>query len=522
MTPLLDSLTYVGIVMLILSQISEKITTFIRSYLRANEENLAIGRKKRSLKQKFNIGFRQLLSCLLLLDNNGKDKVLPRDKKYPAEAINKSQIKQETTEEGKVQVEFAITKLSLLIGFIIAVSFHADLFAIFNSTTPETVLTWNNVHLEFNFELLKTLFGCLCTAFLLSFGSKFFHDFLEIIYEIKLNKRRLTDPATYKSGDFVTLEERLKTTYFDPVWLTFERHKTILMERFKSVVTIERVFDSIGNSYLEIRLKENNDDFDKLQKYVFDYVVAGKSQVLHPSFIRIIANNKPVVAHVKTHLIGEEVDDTIELKTSGTLGFFAYEATKTAYDNNSKPTHFVTCAHVVTKKGDKVFGKKTESDEKHELGEVVEYFRNEWMDAALIKLNDDIVGKNILSTSKTMRLPVRDLSSKEKIEVWVDGAASDPMNGIVRSIENLIRVEYDDKIIELNDLIRISAINSNGTPIDSPISNKGDSGAVVFDTEMHPVGIIIAGSNLYSYAVPISRIENWLNIKVSDPNWLDT
>jgi hypothetical protein len=520
---LLDSLTYVGIVLLILSQISEKITTFIRSYLRANEEDLANGQRKGSLNQKFNLGIRQLLSCLLLLDKSSTDKARRRDKKNPAVAINKSQIKQETTEEGKVQVEFAITKLSLFVGFIIAVSFHADLFAIFNSATPETVLTWNNIHLGFNLELLKTLFGCLCTAFLLSFGSKFFHDLLEIVYEIKLSKRRLTDSATYKSGDFATLEERLKTAYFDPIWLTLERHKVILMGRFKSIVAIERVFNSEGNSYLEIRLRKNNDDFDKLQKYVFDYVAAGKPQVLQSAFIRIIDNSEPIVAQAKTHLMGEEVDDTIDLKTSGTLGFFAYDTTEISQNNNTKPTHFVTCAHVVTKIGNKVYGKKTNSDEKNELGEVIKYFRNEWIDAALIKLNDDVIGNNILPTSKSIRLPVRTLTSNEKIEVWLDGIASDPTNGIVRSIENLIRVEYgDDTAIELNDLIRISAINSNGTPKDQPISMGGDSGTVVFDTEMHPIGIIIAGSNLYSYAVPISRIESWLNIKVSDSNWLDT
>lgn len=302
----LDSLTYAGIVLLVLSQISEKITTFIRTYLKAG--SVFIGKPKRrsagrKLREKIGNGIRQLLNWLLILDR-GSD-------------LNRSKIQGETTTEGKDRVEFAITKLSVLIGVLLALAFHADLFAIFNNggKSPENLFTWDGFTWKiftpegFKWKdadgllsILKSVFGCFCAGFLLAFGSKFFHDLLEILYETKLARRNLTDPAIYQNTSLQQLTERLISPAIDPVWSTLERHRDILLRRYKSIISIERTFDSVGNSILDIRLDGTENEQEISEKYRFDFADRDGDKVLPRTRIRVIPNAALVIAQAKNKI----------------------------------------------------------------------------------------------------------------------------------------------------------------------------------------------------------------------------
>jgi len=81
--------------------------------------------------------------------------------------------------------ERRIFAISLISGELVSFSLKADLFAIINQgtfgwTTPTTGYSW--------------IIGCLFTGFFLSWGSKFWHDLLEILLEMK-NIRRVNVKA---------------------------------------------------------------------------------------------------------------------------------------------------------------------------------------------------------------------------------------------------------------------------------------------------------------------------------------
>jgi hypothetical protein len=94
--------------------------------------------------------------------------------------------------------ERRIFAISLISGGLVSFSLKADLFAVINQgtfgwNTPTTGYSW--------------IIGCLFTGFFLSWGSKFWHDLLEILLEMK-NIRRVNVKVK-------TLEEKQKEVEFD-------------------------------------------------------------------------------------------------------------------------------------------------------------------------------------------------------------------------------------------------------------------------------------------------------------------
>ena len=94
--------------------------------------------------------------------------------------------------------ERRIFAISLISGGLVSFSLKADLFAVINQgtfgwNTPTTGYSW--------------IIGCLFTGFFLSWGSKFWHDLLEILLEMK-NIRRVNVKVKM-------LEEKQKEVEFD-------------------------------------------------------------------------------------------------------------------------------------------------------------------------------------------------------------------------------------------------------------------------------------------------------------------
>jgi hypothetical protein len=48
----------------------------------------------------------------------------------------------------------------------------------------------------------------------------------------------------------------------------------------------------------------------------------------------------------------------------------------------------------------------------------------------------------------------------------------------------------------------------------STISEKGDSGSILFDENYHPFGLIIGGGNQFTYAVPLQDILEETNTQI--------
>src|SRR5690606_28958242 len=72
---------------------------------------------------------------------------------------------------------------------------------------------------------ILTIIGFLLTAFFLAFGSKFFHDLLDTLLQVKNLKRKLNDRETYSIETVQELEEQLKYTQVQLVRLAIEQNR---------------------------------------------------------------------------------------------------------------------------------------------------------------------------------------------------------------------------------------------------------------------------------------------------------
>jgi hypothetical protein len=103
-----------------------------------------------------------------------------------------TRIKGKTEAEESVR-ERKIIWLSLLSGLITAAALKADLIQILqqmNKTDAPALLGWQDFELR---ALPRTIFGIMISAGFLSFGSKFWHDLIDILLEIKNTKKTINN-----------------------------------------------------------------------------------------------------------------------------------------------------------------------------------------------------------------------------------------------------------------------------------------------------------------------------------------
>jgi hypothetical protein len=512
----LNSFIFTGITLLILSQVAEKITTFIRTYIRVLRIQIAEGNVGKSRQRVWAYVFRPLL----ILDN-GWD--LARGQ---LDNVSKSE---------EPRVEFAITKLSLLVCFLIALLFRADIFELFDSHgQPHEVLgkrlvfeypvTWGGAWI-----FVRTIFGCLCTGFLLTFGSKFFHDLLEILFEVKRFRRKLADEYVYRSPDLGELDRRLLAGVEDPVRLVLEQHRDRLLRTFPNIVSVARIFKNDGFSYLEIKLRDA--DSQAIQQYDFSYLVRGGAARLEARFILIVENVEPVEAQHLGAPLGTEIRNKRNREQFGTLGFYAR---RRADDR----VVFVTCYHVVKTEKHRWEDFTTarpefneiiapDDDSRQAIGAIISSEFSELMDAAAIELAPNLEPnfKNIAGhfIRRPHAIQPEEISNTQKpVQVWLYGATTREGHGIVYALENGVQVKFtqEDGTVtwrQMNDLLFVRKFGSELNAPGAGLSEGGDSGALLIDSRVRAVGMIIGGNERFSIAIPITRILERLKLDWMPP-----
>ncbi len=106
-------------------------------------------------------------------------------------------------EAGEKEREKNIASLSLLMGVGLCLLLKADFFEIVtNLQNPWQTLGWVQIH-NYDWsrapasESLGPFFyaigGCIVTGIALGFGSKFWHDMLDLVYELKRRTKKLAE-----------------------------------------------------------------------------------------------------------------------------------------------------------------------------------------------------------------------------------------------------------------------------------------------------------------------------------------
>jgi hypothetical protein len=131
---------------------------------------------------------------------------------------------------------------------------------------------------------------------------------------------------------------------------------------------------------------------------------------------------------------------------------------------------------------------------------------NEWHDLAIILLYDSSMVTNKTSDGTPIldTLDVFNMKAYQGRAILLYGSYSGKQSGIIISVNSSQIFRLNGKNYFKENLIQLGKI-----------SNAGDSGCpVLLDNSL--IGILIGADNKYSYVLPIQRIFNYFNLKLSD------
>lgn len=410
--------------------------------------------------------------------------------------------KDDTKEQARA---YRILKINVWSGILLAFILKADLIKIFNNITePGKTLGWNNIadYGILDFVLLPC--GIALTGCFISFGSKFWHDLLDILYQIKNTKRVLADPETYKVDNTKTLQKLFDTYQSDFIKAAYLEAKTKFMA-IESVKAIGIKSNDLGY-YFEITLNKNDPAIDQFYQYLLD---DGTPQNI-PIKLVILAENDKIIA--QSIDLSAKVFDITQPDNWGTLGVIVKPI-----DTTSNKRYLLTCCHNVVKPIRKISENEpnqikvgTIDTITTEIGTVFKADRDHEMDAALIEIDQQKIDISNYVPSNGTPQDLRELvnSDRNNLKGYIYGAKSGAREGVITSLYNEIKITYNSG--DEFTIVDTIAISNNR----NSISQGGDSGACVVDNKNNVIGIVVAGNSQTTYVLPIKTLLYKFNVKL--------
>lgn len=471
---ILDSLISISLILFFLSVIVEKITQLIRKYAPFIKPN--------SKFRGSELGH-ELASFWRNINNKQTGK---------SDELNK-------------KIEREVNSLSFVLGLFIAGAFHVDLFKMIGSTEdPRSLLFWNKETAKLykdGWDVLLLVISFILTGFFLTFGSKFFHDLLELLFYSKNVKRTLTERGEITDNslalEFKRGEEDEFKKFLEHQFSKDEEIITYDYEFENGKITLyvdDRTNKKFNNALL---YKSRSGDYKR-----FDVLIQPVDKDSFTSQQQEIFANKEI-AHLHLH----------KGTNCGSLGYIVR-------DKNTNEELILTCFHVIWNQTYDWHRFALASNNMvvcpisgDPIGEVFFAIRNNEVDATVIKIAPGVTtSKRILLHDEISECRDVDLEDKrQRTKVQIDGKSSGPRDGIIVDINVPARIMYPDgKRWRLEKLIKIKPIDNN------PFSKGGDSGSLVVDEFGFAIGLLVAGDEKLktSFAIPINKIFNQLNLKL--------
>jgi len=480
--PTNDALSeYIGlvIVLFLLSMICERLADFLKSFLSEANSNNGIG-----------LWLRKLLRIGNLLQ------------KSPPGSIN---------EERRA---YRILKINLFCGFFTAWALHADLFSIVRyKNEPFKAIGWKDVlwpwEVGFHWDIaggLVFIIGCFATGFFISFGSKFWHDMLDLLYNVKNIKRALLDTETFKADNVEAIERRVRTTPSSFINAAFfEAKQRLMVNKNVKAVCLK---NSAGNYYFEVSVQQPDLSIDEFYVY---FIEPGNGQSIPME--TIVLGNDVIRAHsanLSSKVFAQNNPDNF-----GTFGCLV----KNAKSSDRKKFILTCCHNVLNPSIDLPFdtARKVQVcavDQQTIVGNIVKAERDEEMDASLIEVSDQQF-KDIINFLPGIGEPadIRSVFNADvnKLSVALNGAKSKSKRGKVVGVFCDIQVTYSEDEFKLINLI---AISNNGLTM----SEGGDSGSVVMDADNNIIGLVVAGNSQQTFLMPIDVVFKKLKVELIKNN----
>lgn len=520
---LVDSLVYVTIVLFILSAITEKVTQLVRCYpkhfqiisiaLAVLFYGLIIYSWYADLPKEFEKSRISSADGWLLIVVNTFLLILF--------ILNFPSVKKANSKLGSLAQELAVLKnintstasdsektrdvslLSFIVGFVIAYLFNASLIELF--AEPGKPLKWELSPLIGNSLVLNSSFfgfdikiaaGFLITGFFLAFGSKFFHDLLDTLLQVKNLKRKLNEEATYEAADIEQFDEYIAKSSGSIINLAIEQNSNKFKPELLRISPLHGRMLKNGNlvDCIDVHLK--GDSKDDIPSSVDTILEKGQR-------VTVPVN---VIYSVEIPTVASSQGDVTSNQTAQNNGVICCQI-----QNHQGKKLLLTCSHVLNDgKGKNNFGTLTTKvpaiiDGKTN-GDFIWAMRSDKLDIALIEAQQGDKFTYEIPPKKERALTPSDMLTTT-VKIVRQNKVISTGTVVNHKFPGAMKIAYADGEFGLVDLIILSQIGRNGDDIVyTGITDPGDSGAGVYDQSGHLIGMIIAGNSKFSYATSMPEI----------------
>lgn len=383
--------------------------------------------------------------------------------------------------------------LNILCGWLVA----AVGMTILIGSAPPAEIAWVKTG-EWYIDVLSVLLA----GFFLSFGSKFWHDLLDLLFEVKRAREKVNDPETYTFDRIEDLEGHLKTSASDLAKKAMETKG----EELRRVDGVQAVgigimrFGRETRSVLEVHVRDEKAR-GRVQQFAKEVWVEVNGRALSVPVIPILTGSATIMAG--GHLGGRIKNSAMESRT-GTLGCLVYGRV-------SRKPFVVSCYHVM--RADHEWGLFEPMNKESiieigngEVGTLCGGCRTEVTDTAIAKLPPGVEPKTVLPEGRNIR-GWRKLTEDDvnfETQVWFKGAnRAELVRARIHAHSRAVAITYPDGEHWMYDLIAITD-RSTGEP--KCPSLPGDSGSVAFDRDGKAVGMLVAGDDAFGYLIPMHNV----------------
>jgi V8-like Glu-specific endopeptidase len=405
-----------------------------------------------------------------------------------------SNVSQKKSKSNPVESQKEINLLAIAVGFIIALSVNANLYNLLaeNGKLSSVISSISEIN-------LTNLIGYLITGFFLSFGSKFFHDLLETVFQVKNMKQKLYEKETYQFDNVKQLNEWVALSPSEMIQSFITQNKNLLLKQ-QGVHGISMGMIPISNGKEELGVIINTSLPDKLNTSLLTCTLPNGIEKQLPFKI-----NKTEIAKAHGLKAPLEISNANSQTNTGTL---------CCSMKRGNETLLLTCYHVAKDESHKwenivpsEYKVLLENKGDNYIGEITKTCFDDYFDIALIKPDEGVVFKNHFDSIHINK--IRQIYTYEKVTVNVLGAKTNKVKtGIVDSLYVHQTINYGDGCnFVKSDLIGIT--NNN-----MALTQAGDSGAIVYTNDGEAIGMIIAGNETHSFAIPMYEICKRFNLKI--------
>jgi len=392
-----------------------------------------------------------------------------------------------------------IQLITIVVGIIVSLISKANLFNFFKDNFN---LFWTEEDFK-GLTLFSNIVGSIVSGLFLSLGSKFFHDLLDMLLQVKNLKRKLNDKADWEFDNISEVDEYIQGN-------DVKKLKQFLDDTFKSIQGYYFNEVDYENQLIKVHVKKGPTG---IQDTIPFKALSGKTKLFK---VQIIEEADEIKTLGMTLKPSDEIANQ-DAYRNALKGSIAYPVVR----NSDNKNFILTCYHAVWNENHDwdIFLPVGKEDVVHPLygsaiGKIKFAFKNSRLDVALIEPGANVsidTSIPLLDIPKATR-KIDETDKRRKTTVKIKSITNNKIatSGKIEDVEVSATIKYPDgQYRSLNNLFRIKPMDNN------PFSIGGDSGSLVVDEWNYAVGIVVAGNEKdITFAIPINTIFESLNLKI--------